>query len=187
MSSYLYLIRCNDFFKIGIAGHIESRLAALQTGNPYELVVESCYQFDNPAPVEQSLHNKFRNKQAMREWFRLEAEDLEQFEQICQLLDGQRHTMPVTISEQDTEEAEALTRIISEESTGYDPADFEQMIAAGWRVEVTNRGKYWLWRRGSGSHRESRYGGYFEHLPPEQQTAYERNKASANGIPAGLA
>jgi len=47
---------------------------------------------------------------------------------------------------------------------------------AGWRVEVTRRGKYWTWRRGSAGNRQCRYGGKFETLPTERQMAYARNR-----------
>lgn len=64
-----------------------------------------------------------------------------------------------------------------------DVADTEDVPAlrdAGtreWRIEVTRRGKYWLWRRGRAKNRQSRYGGKFELLSPERQAAYEQNKA----------
>ena len=34
---YLYIIKCNEFHKIGIANDVEARLAQLSTGNPYQL------------------------------------------------------------------------------------------------------------------------------------------------------
>jgi len=46
---------------------------------------------------------------------------------------------------------------------------------AGWRIEVFGRGRYWMWRRGHGNKRESRYGGRFGLLPPERQAAYFEN------------
>jgi hypothetical protein len=46
---------------------------------------------------------------------------------------------------------------------------------AGWRIEVCGRGQYWMWRRGHGRNRKSRYGGRFELLPTERQAAYFEN------------
>jgi len=51
----------------------------------------------------------------------------------------------------------------------------------GWRTEVTRRGRYWQWRRGSGTARQSAYGGKFAGLPLERKVAYEANKAKAQG------
>jgi hypothetical protein len=66
---------------------------------------------------------------------------------------------------------------------------------AGWRIEVFRRGRYWMWRRGHGNKRESRYGGRFALLPPERQAAYfenvrRRNAHAGDGagdFPAGRA
>ena len=40
---YLYLIRCQQFYKIGVANDVQSRLAQLSTGNPFPLTVEAVY------------------------------------------------------------------------------------------------------------------------------------------------
>jgi hypothetical protein len=54
---------------------------------------------------------------------------------------------------------------------------------AGWRIEVFRRGRYWMWRRGHGKERESRYGGRFALLPPERQAAYFENVRRRNAHP----
>lgn len=59
MSNYLYVVRCNNFCKIGIATDVESRLAAMQTGNPYQLTVEIACEFGSHGALEQCLHQKF--------------------------------------------------------------------------------------------------------------------------------
>jgi len=181
MSNYLYLIRCNDFFKIGVAGNVASRLAVFQTGNPYPLEVHSCYEYQSAGIVEAVLHQKFNPDNITGEWFKLDSRDLADFEQICNLLGGRKETVLVSVSEEATAEAEAIAEIISEDSSGYDVAEFEQMIAAGWRVEVNQRGTSWNWRRGSGSNRKTRYGGMFDRLPPERQAEYEHNRTRRNG------
>ena len=165
MSNFLYLIKCNEFFKIGVAGNVESRLAALQTGNPYQLSLESCYEFDNASIVEQCLHQKFSTKNESGEWFSLDKADLQQFEQICNLLNGKKSTETVAISKEDTEEADLIGEIISKETQTPDKFDFEKMMRDGWRIERNH--KYWLWRRGSGNNRESMYGGRVDDLPEQ--------------------
>ena len=74
---YLYLIRCKEFLKIGIANDVGSRIASLQTGNPYKLELLDAYQFDNPMPVEQSLHQRFAQLRTNGEWFTLADADIQ--------------------------------------------------------------------------------------------------------------
>lgn len=66
------------------------------------------------------------------------------------------------------------------ESTGDDVPEGEAAtvpeLGAGWRIEVTNRGIYWQWRKGSHSNRLSRKGGKFQSLSEERKQAYEQNR-----------
>jgi hypothetical protein len=52
----------------------------------------------------------------------------------------------------------------------------------GWRTEINTKGngttRFWMWRRGRGSNRESRYGGMFRTLSPERMAQYEANRRS---------
>lgn len=51
---YLYLIKCQQYYKIGVASDVESRLAQLSTDNPFPLKVEIVYKFDNADIVERA-------------------------------------------------------------------------------------------------------------------------------------
>jgi hypothetical protein len=44
---YVYLIKCQQFYKIGVANDVESRLAQLSTGNPFPLEVKVIYDNKN--------------------------------------------------------------------------------------------------------------------------------------------
>jgi hypothetical protein len=52
----------------------------------------------------------------------------------------------------------------------------------GWRTEINTKGngttRFWMWRRGRGSNRESKYGGMFRTLSPERMAQYEANRRS---------
>src|SRR3990172_906742 len=48
-------------------------------------------------------------------------------------------------------------------------------VSAQWRIEVQKRGKFFQWRRGSGSNRQARYGGKFELLTDERKMQYATN------------
>lgn len=84
----LYLIKCNEFYKIGVANDVESRLAQLSTGNPYPLEVKVVYRFENAEIIERALHQKFIDNRIRGEWFRLSYEDQVELHKICLMLGG---------------------------------------------------------------------------------------------------
>lgn len=57
-----------------------------------------------------------------------------------------------------------------------------EIAETGWRREVSHRGRYWHWRRGSGKQRISRTGGRFETMPEEAQEAYYARIAERHDI-----
>ena len=166
---YLYVVKCNEYYKIGVASNVEARLAALQTGNPYELIVKSCFEFDNANSIEQALHQKFSEKQKHGEWFVLNDDDVRQFETICNLLGGKKYAAEFVASEEETEKAEAVGEIVSQILDESPIFDIESMLSAGWRIEIDTKlgGKYryWYWRKGSGKNRQYTAGGRLENAP----------------------
>jgi hypothetical protein len=124
--AYLYIVRCNDLYKIGIATDIDSRLASLQTGNPYPLEVEQCFEFANSTSVEQVLHQRFSAKRKLGEWFSLTGADLLAVYSICVMLGGK----------------------VKQESPSEPTTGIQDKSDSEWRIEVINAGKYWTWRRG---------------------------------------
>jgi hypothetical protein len=166
--SYVYLIQSKQFpfwrsiYKIGIANDVESRLAQLQTGNPNELVIESCYEFPNAQAVETALHQRFSKERVRNEWFELTNADLEDFENICTLLGGMPFVPESEVSSfDDVDEAEEIQETVF----SGDKFDYAAMFADGWRMAEQGRGsKYWNWRRGS-TNRETVYGGRIVDLP----------------------
>lgn len=69
---YVYLIQCNEFYKIGIASDMARRLAELQIGNPYPLKVVAYFRFDNPGAIESRLHLRFHRNAHGGEWFKFD-------------------------------------------------------------------------------------------------------------------
>lgn len=86
---YVYLIKCQQFHKIGVANDVESRLAQLSTGNPYPLAVIACYGFSNAEVVEKSLHQRFSKERERGEWFLLDENGVMNFKHICAVLGGE--------------------------------------------------------------------------------------------------
>ena len=65
----IYFIRQNDYVKIGYTENINSRLAQLQTGTPYELSV--ALLIPGSLEDEGELHKAFIDDKVRGEWFML--------------------------------------------------------------------------------------------------------------------
>lgn len=107
---YVYLIKCRsvpEYHKVGVALDVENRMAQLQTGSPFELVVEDCFAFDNAEIVERAIHQAWKNKRVRGEWFEMPTA-LGDFQSICQMLGGLVTTLDnYKTTENDVEEAES--------------------------------------------------------------------------------
>jgi hypothetical protein len=165
---YLYLIKCQHFYKIGVANDVQSRLAQLSTGNPFELEALAVYGFNSANAVEAAIHQRFYSLRARGEWFALDSERVDVFHNICQLLGGVLQQEVPTVDEDEVEEAEALA-----EPTEGGKWDYAAMFADGWRMERSTNGRhlgegsrYWCWRKGNESvGKEYIYGGVLADLP----------------------
>ena len=62
---------------------INKRLKQLQTGNSNPLFIESYYETDRPFRLETMLHNKFKDKNVIGEWFEMNGEDIRDFKESC--------------------------------------------------------------------------------------------------------
>lgn len=74
MSSYVYLLRCDDEFKIGKSNSVSSRLASLQTGN--SRVIQLVWKVKLPTEecafkLEKDLHSRFSKYRIKGEWFKV--------------------------------------------------------------------------------------------------------------------
>jgi len=167
---YIYLIKSKysytEVYKIGIANNPQVRLAQLQTGNPYELEIVSCYGFNDAGIVEKSLHQAYKEKRLIGEWFELNYEQVEQFDVICSLLRGIPAEFEESFPIDEIEyEDEAQSPVIADEIK----FDYASMFADGWYIEPTHDGRgnyrYWQWRKSIGGKRQSIYGGRIKDLP----------------------
>ena len=112
---YLYLIKCQQFYKIGIANDVESRLAQLSTGNPFQLQLINVYGFENAEVVEKAIHQRFSSDRVRGEWFEIPNVNLDLFGEICEILGGVRVSSHATgSSDFQIEEAEAEAEEIGE-------------------------------------------------------------------------
>jgi hypothetical protein len=64
----VYFLRCDKYVKIGYSNQFVFRLAELQTGNPFPLIV---YKTIPGTPrLERDLHKVFKHLRHQGEWFR---------------------------------------------------------------------------------------------------------------------
>jgi len=70
---FTYIIKCQDYYKIGRARNVNRRLDTLQIGNP---ILLELIRVIPGGHYESRLHLIFRHKRIRGEWFKLTAEDL---------------------------------------------------------------------------------------------------------------
>ena len=74
-----------NLYKIGVTtGSIENRMKKLQTGNGTELLLVNQYACDYPFKIEKMLHNHFKNRNTINEWFDLTDEEVLSFNKVCE-------------------------------------------------------------------------------------------------------
>lgn len=76
MSGYVYLLKCQDFYKIGIATDVHKRISGMQTGSPFTISLVASVEVDNPLALEKELHAMYSHRHHRREWFALTDEDV---------------------------------------------------------------------------------------------------------------
>lgn len=86
--AWVYLIGEDESlnrFKIGVttAKNIETRLKKLQTGNSNELYIKEKFETDKPFKLEKMLHNYYKDKKLINEWFEFDEKSLNDFTTIC--------------------------------------------------------------------------------------------------------
>jgi len=81
----VYLIKNGeDYFKIGYTSrNVERRLEELQVASPTKLEVIHQYKTDDPTLLESTLHRQYRHARMEGEWFKLAAEEIGTFIQMC--------------------------------------------------------------------------------------------------------
>lgn len=73
----VYLMKCNEFYKIGFSQNVNGRVETLQIGNPYKIELLWEDTVYNYMQIEEGLHKKFANKNHRGVWFKLDEEDVD--------------------------------------------------------------------------------------------------------------
>lgn len=75
-TGYVYLIKFGDFFKIGRSNDFNRRLSEIKTQLPEEGELLHVIETDDPEGIEAYWHNRFKDKRARGEWFKLSNDDI---------------------------------------------------------------------------------------------------------------
>lgn len=78
----VYLLKCEQYYKIGIAKDVDKRIRQMQGGNPFELKLVHAFRSRDPHGDEALLHAYFRGGRIRGEWFRLDVRDVERISSI---------------------------------------------------------------------------------------------------------
>jgi len=76
----LYLLRCGELHKIGIAVNVPQRVKELQTGSPHPIEVVADYRLPDARQHESFWHRRFGPCRVSGEWFALTPDDIAIFQ-----------------------------------------------------------------------------------------------------------
>lgn len=87
-SRYVYVVKSGDYYKIGVASSVPSRVAVLQVGNPIKIEVVAYKDYkENAVAMEKQLHKKYEKNLVHGEWFCLGSKEIED---VVQIIEGGR-------------------------------------------------------------------------------------------------
>lgn len=135
----VYILKVGEYYKIGITKNIRERIRHFQTGNPYKVELIALKECVDAANSEKAMHNQFCHNRRFGEWFELGADELAEAIRILDEVSKERF-------ESKCDASRFMVQTPKPEGSG-------------WRKELIGKGKYWIWRRGYGKKRESKYGG----------------------------
>lgn len=86
---FLYIIRSGDTnkYKIGISKDPKQRLEALQTGNGETLEIVHTFPTRYDYKLEAGLHNSYKSKKTIGEWFEFSEKELSEVKNRCVILE----------------------------------------------------------------------------------------------------
>lgn len=79
---FIYILKSQDNYKIGITKDIKKRIGDLQTGNPVKILFVCSTFSENAYDFESELHNHFDEFRLQGEWFQLPPDKLEELIEI---------------------------------------------------------------------------------------------------------
>ena len=80
--TFIYVVKCNEYYKIGISCTLGWRLNYLQCGNPYPLKLIDAVKLKDAKLVEKIIHEYFKDKRGLGEWFKLNDQELKKLQYL---------------------------------------------------------------------------------------------------------
>lgn len=82
----IYLIKCEHYYRIGIATNLNSRLTTMRNANPFDIeLIDSVFTNDF-VDIELKLHSRFAAQLHRDEWFLLSEDDVEGILELFQAI-----------------------------------------------------------------------------------------------------
>lgn len=85
--AFVYLLgewKNEGCYKIGVTrGSIDKRIKKLQTGNSSEIFINRWYETKHPFFIEKILHQRYKPKQILNEWYSLTPQEVLAFPDTC--------------------------------------------------------------------------------------------------------
>lgn len=72
----VYVLACEERYKIGCSSKVRNRVHTIQTCNPFPIVVACVFYTEDYEQLEHRLHARFAMKRVSREWFALSKNDV---------------------------------------------------------------------------------------------------------------
>lgn len=91
---YLIFDEGNGHYKIGVTKNdVNKRLKRLQTGNSSSLSLKKTYYTEYMYRMETLIHNHFRDKKILNEWFELSQTDVDNFSTTCKYYENMIYSL----------------------------------------------------------------------------------------------
>lgn len=87
---YIYIIKCFDYYKIGVSKTPEYRFSELKSIIPFELYLSGYFSCIDSYGVEAHIHSLFWEKWHKGEWFKLNEEDVGEIKSLLSRLQNSK-------------------------------------------------------------------------------------------------
>jgi len=93
MSSYIYVMKCEDYMKIGMSTNIKNRLESISACTPFDVSILGTFEFEDRASAsvaERLCHEELKkaNFHKKLEWFHLNDESMEVVKKCTETIKG---------------------------------------------------------------------------------------------------